>query len=108
MGALGRHIPIPIQKGASRSVNRTPSSVPDIHIELTNIMSKKIIAVIGATGKQGGGMIDALLKDGTFAVRAITRDTNSDKAKGRSTNNQMCINNLPNFPLLVQPSLIAE
>ena len=54
-------------------------------------MSKKIIVVVGATGKQGGGMIDVLLKDGTFAVRAITRDANSDKAKGRSTNNQRCI-----------------
>jgi uncharacterized protein YbjT (DUF2867 family) len=47
-------------------------------------MSKKIIAVIGATGKQGGGAVDALLKDGTFAVRAVTRDAGSDKAKGRS------------------------
>jgi hypothetical protein len=47
------------------------------------IMSKKIIAVVGATGKQGGGAVDALLKDGTFAVRAITRDSGSAKAKGR-------------------------
>ena len=46
-------------------------------------MSKKIIAVMGATGRQGGGTVDALLKDGTFAVRAITRDAGSDKAKGR-------------------------
>jgi len=37
--------------------------------------------VVGATGKQGGGAVDALLKDGTFAVRAITRDASSDKAK---------------------------
>jgi len=44
-------------------------------------MSKKVIAVVGATGKQGGGAVEALLKDGTFAVRAITRDTGSDKAK---------------------------
>jgi uncharacterized protein YbjT (DUF2867 family) len=44
---------------------------------------KKIIAVIGATGAQGGGLVRAILnnpKDG-FAVRAITRDVNSDKAK---------------------------
>jgi len=44
-------------------------------------MSKKIIAIMGATGKQGGGAVDALLKDGTFAVRAITRDINGEKAK---------------------------
>ncbi|MFI8004121.1 NmrA/HSCARG family protein [Streptomyces sp. NPDC086010] len=41
--------------------------------------SKKIIAVIGATGKQGGGLVDAVLADpaGPFVVRALTRDANS-------------------------------
>jgi uncharacterized protein YbjT (DUF2867 family) len=44
---------------------------------------KKIIAVIGATGSQGGGLCQAILADpnGGFAVRAITRDPNKDKAK---------------------------
>ena len=44
---------------------------------------KKIIAVLGATGAQGGGMARAILNDASseFAVRAITRDVNSDKAK---------------------------
>jgi uncharacterized protein YbjT (DUF2867 family) len=42
---------------------------------------KKIIAVVGATGAQGGGAVRALLADGTFAVRAITRDAGSPKAK---------------------------
>jgi uncharacterized protein YbjT (DUF2867 family) len=44
---------------------------------------KKIIAVVGATGAQGGGLVRAILDDpnGGFAVRAITRDVNSDKAK---------------------------
>ena len=44
---------------------------------------KKIIAVVGATGAQGGGLARAILGDtsGEFAVRAITRDVNSDKAK---------------------------
>jgi uncharacterized protein YbjT (DUF2867 family) len=44
---------------------------------------KKIIAVIGATGHQGGGLARAILADkgGSFAVRAITRDPTSDKAK---------------------------
>jgi uncharacterized protein YbjT (DUF2867 family) len=44
---------------------------------------KKIIAVLGATGAQGGGLARAILDDpqGGFAVRAITRDVNSDKAK---------------------------
>ena len=44
---------------------------------------KKIIAVVGATGAQGGGLIRAILEDpaGGFSARAITRDVNSDKAK---------------------------
>jgi uncharacterized protein YbjT (DUF2867 family) len=44
---------------------------------------KKIIAVVGATGAQGGGLARAILNDPTseFRVRAITRDINSDKAK---------------------------
>jgi len=44
---------------------------------------KKIIAVIGATGAQGGGLVRAILNDpnGGFAVRAITRKKDSDKAK---------------------------
>ena len=45
--------------------------------------NKKIIAVVGATGAQGGGLIRAILNDksGAFAARAITRNVNSDKAK---------------------------
>ena len=44
---------------------------------------KKIIAVTGATGAQGGGLVRAILEDpaGGFAVRAITRKKDSDKAK---------------------------
>ncbi|MFN8177516.1 MAG: NmrA/HSCARG family protein [bacterium] len=46
-------------------------------------MAKKIIAVVGATGAQGGGLVRAILADagGEFAARAITRDPSSDKAK---------------------------
>lgn len=44
---------------------------------------KKIIAVLGATGAQGGGLANAILNDpkGEFNLRAITRNVNSDKAK---------------------------
>jgi len=44
---------------------------------------KKIIAVVGATGAQGGGLVRAILSDksGGFAARALTRDVKSDKAK---------------------------
>jgi uncharacterized protein YbjT (DUF2867 family) len=43
----------------------------------------KIIAVIGATGAQGGGLVRAILNDkgGSFAARAITRDPSSEKAR---------------------------
>jgi uncharacterized protein YbjT (DUF2867 family) len=44
---------------------------------------KKVIAVVGATGAQGGGLVRAILNDknGGFTARAITRDVNSAKAK---------------------------
>ncbi len=44
---------------------------------------KKIIAVAGATGAQGGGLVRAIQRDasGGFKARALTRDPNSDKAK---------------------------
>ena len=43
-------------------------------------MKKRTIAVIGATGSQGKGVVNALIKDGTYNVRAITR--NPDKYQG--------------------------
>src|SRR6266436_5449342 len=39
--------------------------------------NKKLIAVIGATGQQGGGVVHALQVGGEFRVRALTR--NPDK-----------------------------
>jgi uncharacterized protein YbjT (DUF2867 family) len=44
---------------------------------------KKIIAVMGATGAQGGGLVRAILGDpnGGFAVRAVTRKASSEKAQ---------------------------
>ena len=44
---------------------------------------KKIIAVLGSTGSQGGAVCRAILADasGGFACRAITRDPGKDKAR---------------------------
>ena len=44
---------------------------------------KRIIAVVGATGAQGGGLARAILNDpdSEFAVRAITRNPNKENAK---------------------------
>lgn len=43
----------------------------------------KVIAVVGATGAQGGGLARAILEDpeGGFAVRAITRNPDSEQAR---------------------------
>jgi uncharacterized protein YbjT (DUF2867 family) len=44
---------------------------------------KKIIAVVGARGAQGGGLVRAIMADpsGPFTARALTRDIRSDRAK---------------------------
>ncbi len=42
---------------------------------------KKIIAVIGSTGTQGGSVVRSLLADGTFAVRALTRKADGEAAQ---------------------------
>jgi uncharacterized protein YbjT (DUF2867 family) len=47
------------------------------------VEEKKTIAVVGATGAQGGGVCRAILKDvgGGYRVRALTRNAGSGKAK---------------------------
>lgn len=42
---------------------------------------KKIIAVVGSTGAQGGGLVRAIIKDGVFAARALTRDPSKANAE---------------------------
>jgi uncharacterized protein YbjT (DUF2867 family) len=46
-------------------------------------MATRTIAVVGATGAQGGGLVRAILEDPQrrFTARALTRDTSSEKAK---------------------------
>lgn len=44
-------------------------------------MEKKIIAVIGATGSQGKGVVNVLVNDGSFKVRAITRNPQNYSGK---------------------------
>ena len=41
--------------------------------------TKKLIAVFGATGLQGGGVIRALQANGQFRVRALTRNPNQNR-----------------------------
>jgi uncharacterized protein YbjT (DUF2867 family) len=45
----------------------------------------KILTIFGATGKQGGSVVEAILADkklsSEFTIRAITRDINKPAAK---------------------------
>jgi len=44
-------------------------------------MSKKIVSVVGATGVQGRSVINALLNNSEYSIRALTRNPSSEKAK---------------------------
>ncbi len=44
-------------------------------------MTTQIIAVVGGTGAQGGGVVDALLASGQYAVRVVSRNPASKSAE---------------------------
>jgi uncharacterized protein YbjT (DUF2867 family) len=44
-------------------------------------MTKQVVAVLGGTGLQGGGVVDALMGAGKFAVRVASRNPASDAAR---------------------------
>lgn len=47
-------------------------------------MTKPIAVIIGATGGQGGSVVDTFLQDGTYQVRGVTRNVNSANAQALS------------------------
>lgn len=53
--------------------------------KMSGTQTKKVLAVIGATGKQGGSVINSVLGDPKaatrFSVRALTRDTSKPAAQ---------------------------
>jgi uncharacterized protein YbjT (DUF2867 family) len=51
-------------------------------LQKTNQMQKKTIVVIGATGAQGKGVVNALVNEGSFNVKAVTR--NPEKYSGQA------------------------
>jgi NmrA-like family len=44
----------------------------------------KLAVIVGATGGQGNSVLRALLKDGSYKIRGITRNPSSDKGKALS------------------------
>lgn len=68
-------------------------------------MSKKIIAVVGGTGMQGGGVVDALLERGRFAVRVLTRDPSSSAAKALAARGVEVVRGDLNEPATLIPAL---
>src|SRR6185295_6288571 len=66
-----RHRPLR-EKAQSKGRCETINHLTPFKTMLSN--NKKLIAVIGATGHQGGGVIRALKAGGQFKVRALTRN----------------------------------
>jgi len=44
-------------------------------------MANKLVVVTGATGNQGGAIVSALLRHGGYAIRGLTRNTESPSSK---------------------------
>ncbi|CAG7555995.1 unnamed protein product [Fusarium equiseti] len=47
--------------------------------------SSKLIVILGATGNQGGSVVESFLSDPNWKVRALTRDSASSKAQALSS-----------------------
>lgn len=65
---------------------------------------EKIIAVVGATGAQGGSLVSAILNDPekTYKARALTRNPDSDRAKAlRELGAEVVQADLDNFDSMV-------
>eukprot|EP01130_Rhizamoeba_saxonica_P011000 TRINITY_DN4548_c0_g1_i1.p1 TRINITY_DN4548_c0_g1~~TRINITY_DN4548_c0_g1_i1.p1 ORF type:complete len:512 (-),score=124.89 TRINITY_DN4548_c0_g1_i1:180-1715(-) len=48
------------------------------------LSDKKVVTVVGATGQQGGSVVNYLLESGNYVVRAITRDNTTEKSRALS------------------------
>ncbi|EJU01366.1 NADP-binding protein [Dacryopinax primogenitus] len=58
-------------------------------------MSNKLVVVCGATGGQGGSVVKALLADGRFAIRGLTRDVDSAASKALAAQGVEMVFGLP-------------
>ena len=70
-----------VKKKATKTAKKKP--VAKKKATKTTKKARPIIVVTGATGAQGGGLVHAILEDPnrTFAVRAVTRNAKSDRAR---------------------------
>src|SRR5258708_18664030 len=85
--ATSRRWPTPSRKARERHARTTwrrhdaiRSHVCHADLEET-IMTEPVISVVGGTGAQGGGVVDALLAARKFKVRVASRNPSSDAAK---------------------------
>ncbi len=74
---------------------------------ITTMSGKKIITVFGATGSQGGSVVDIFLADpklkSDWSVRAVTRDTTKDSAKKLQSRGAEVVNVSHHRPPSVPP-----
>jgi uncharacterized protein YbjT (DUF2867 family) len=62
----------------------------------------KLVVILGATGKQGGSVVDTFLLDPDFKVRAVARDLSSEAAtKLKEKGVEVVQGNVTDLPSLV-------
>ena len=54
-------------------------------IQLESAFPRKLVVVVGATGGQGGSVINRLLADGSYRLRGITRTPQSKSSQALTT-----------------------
>ena len=68
--------------GSFLNVQQKGGTSPDFNVMVANGNNTfGTIVVLGATGQQGGAVTRALLADGQWTIRTITRNPNSDAAR---------------------------
>lgn len=73
----------------------SPLNSNHYNISTSNMSTKKILVVFGATGTQGGSVIDSILGDPKasqeFQLRGITRDPSKPNAKALAARGVECV-----------------
>ncbi|XP_070535586.1 nmrA-like family domain-containing protein 1 [Ptychodera flava] len=80
-----RYCPVISHRWFSKRVIGTLQPENNTHFRKQSTKMAKVIAVVGATGSQGGSVARALLQESRYKVRAITRNPISEKAVALKT-----------------------